>query len=320
MIHESKLEKLKNINIICDHIDEYELFLKALNIDGIFFIHNAELNLVNVFYEYEKKVNLNGWTREQHYALENSIRKHKKEMYKTKEDMWKNIIKDITGKNIKECLEHFKYVSECVLETKKKESKIQDIEHTLFRFDYMPLNFNKSIVLLDCINGEFKYIEEDYILILYKFEQLLFSFELSMEETYQKLLKLFKNLDIKKVYFATYDLQCCFNLLSFAEYYEKKFKIPINELTNKLWGNNYFSSKSGWSTVKSNPNQERSFCNLILSPICKLYNAINLKDDIKIDKMLETLNLKVDNKYSFDHVLNKWFPIQDIIIRDFLGR
>ncbi|VVU95272.1 hypothetical protein CPAV1605_1020 [seawater metagenome] len=320
MLHESKVSKIKSINISCDSVEEYELFLKAIKIDGAFFISNAKLNLVSIFYEKDRNVNLRDWTLEQHRALEYALKNHAKEMYETKEERWKSIIKEIDGKNSKECLDHFKYVREHVLKIKEKENEIIDIQESIFRFDYMPINFHKMIVLHDCINGNFKNPKEEFILIIYKFDILLFSFELTPEETYQRLKSIidkYENIEMHNVYFASSDLRCCFNLLSFAEYYQNKFNLSPQELENNLWGDNYYTPKEGWSN--ENKKIERAFNNLIIKPLIKLYGAISLKDDDKINNMLKTLNIKVDDKYDFNHVINQWFPLQDILIRDFIN-
>jgi len=74
--------------------------------------------------------------------------------------------------------------------------------------------------------------------------------------------------------------------------YAAKFKVPVDKLMNKLWGENFFNGKTKkWSKTKAEDN-DRSFNQYILDPIYKVFDAImNFKKE-QTDKLLDKLELK----------------------------
>ena len=57
--------------------------------------------------------------------------------------------------------------------------------------------------------------------------------------------------------------------------YADKFKIDVNKLMLKLWGDNFFNIKSKkWAKQKEDDNK-RSFNMYVLEPIFKVCNATN---------------------------------------------
>lgn len=65
-----------------------------------------------------------------------------------------------------------------------------------------------------------------------------------------------------------------FTLKQFAEMYADKFKIDVNKLMNRLWGENFFNPKTKkWSKQKEEGNK-RSFCMYILDPIYKVFSSV----------------------------------------------
>ena len=65
----------------------------------------------------------------------------------------------------------------------------------------------------------------------------------------------------------------------------------------KLWGENFFNAKTKkWGKTKTDDNV-RSFCQFVLDPIYKMFDAImNFKKD-ETDKLLDKLDLKSKLKY-----------------------
>ena len=65
----------------------------------------------------------------------------------------------------------------------------------------------------------------------------------------------------------------------------------------KLWGENFFNAKTKkWGKTKTDDNV-RSFCQFVLDPIYKMFDAImNFKKE-ETDKLLDKLDLKSKLKY-----------------------
>ena len=84
--------------------------------------------------------------------------------------------------------------------------------------------------------------------------------------------------------------------------YSEKFGIAEEKMMQKLWGNNYFDAKAKkWKTKETaddGSKLERAFCQFIMSPICKMFDAIMNDKKLKIEKMLKAsgVELKGDEK------------------------
>ena len=79
--------------------------------------------------------------------------------------------------------------------------------------------------------------------------------------------------------------------------YAAKFGVDVDKLMKKLWGANFFNAKTKkWGKSKTEDNV-RSFCQFILDPIYKMFDAImNFKKE-DTDKLLDKLELKGKMKY-----------------------
>jgi elongation factor 2 len=111
-----------------------------------------------------------------------------------------------------------------------------------------------------------------------------------------------------------------FTLKQFADMYSAKFGIDVDKLMQKLWGNNFFNTKTNkWSTYKDGDNQ-RSFCMYILDPIYKVFDAIMNFEKDETDMLLENLQLKSKIKHEdlqqegkelMKTVMRTWLPAGD---------
>ena len=136
-------------------------------------------------------------------------------------------------------------------------------------------------------------------------------FNKNLENIYQILSKIIKNynMNIENVYFSTFDFKSCFSIKSFAKYYINKFKLTEKEIIDRLWGDNFYCNKLGW--INKSTTSERSFCQFILHPILKIYNAVINDDKEKILKMLDKLEINVRNYKNFYDIMNTWLPIKN---------
>ena len=108
--------------------------------------------------------------------------------------------------------------------------------------------------------------------------------------------------------------------------YSEKFGIAEEKMMQKLWGNNYFDAKAKkWKTKETaddGSKLERAFCQFIMSPICKMFDAIMNDKKLKIEKMLKAsgVELKGDEKDQtgkplLKTVMRKWLPVGDAILQ-----
>merc|ERR1712170_146539 len=107
-----------------------------------------------------------------------------------------------------------------------------------------------------------------------------------------------------------------FTIEQFAELYAAKFGVPVDKLMSKLWGENFFNLKTKkWSKTKSEDNV-RSFCQFILDPIYKIFDAImNFKKD-ETDKLLDKLDIK--GKLKHEELQQEGKPLMKCVMRNWL--
>merc|ERR1719288_389904 len=107
-----------------------------------------------------------------------------------------------------------------------------------------------------------------------------------------------------------------FTIKQFSEMYAEKFGVPVAKLMSKLWGENFFNPKTKkWAKTKTEDNV-RSFCQFILDPIYKMFDAImNFKKD-ETDKLLDKLELK--NKMKHDDLQQEGKPLMKAVMRTWL--
>eukprot|EP01132_Coremiostelium_polycephalum_P009675 gene9675-11861_t len=117
-----------------------------------------------------------------------------------------------------------------------------------------------------------------------------------------------------------------FTLDKFAKLYAAKFGVPQEKLITKLWGDNYYDAESKkWtnSSVSSSSGKPltRAFCQYILEPIFQLCRAVIESDQVKIDKMLDTLKISLApedrelvGKQLIKTIMRKFLPASDAIL------
>ena len=107
-----------------------------------------------------------------------------------------------------------------------------------------------------------------------------------------------------------------FTLKQFAEMYAAKFKVDVDKLMKKLWGENFFNPKTKkWSKTKDDDNK-RSFCMYVLDPIYKVFDAImNFKKE-ETDKLLDKLEIK--GKMKHEDLQQEGKPLMKVVMRTWL--
>merc|ERR1712213_14691 len=107
-----------------------------------------------------------------------------------------------------------------------------------------------------------------------------------------------------------------FTLKQFSELYAAKFGVDVDKLMKKLWGENFFNAKTKkWGKTKTEDNV-RSFCQFVLDPIYKMFDAImNFKKDVT-DKLLDKLDLK--SKLKYEELQQEGKPLMKAVMRTWL--
>merc|ERR1712180_229534 len=208
-----------------------------------------------------------------------------------------------------------------------------------------------ALVVVDCVSGVCVQAETVLrqaiaerirpILFMNKMDRALLELQLEQEELYQTFQRIVENVN---VIIATYNDDqgpmgemrvdpskgsvgfgsglhgWAFSVKEFADIYSGLFKVPAAKLMGKLWGENFFNKKTKkWNKVKDADN-ERAFCMYILDPIFRLFDAImNFKKE-EIEKLLNTLKIKLpaddrdkEGKALLKVVMRTWLPAGDTL-------
>lgn len=66
-----------------------------------------------------------------------------------------------------------------------------------------------------------------------------------------------------------------FTLKQFAEIYAEKFKIDVEKLMNRLWGENFYNPTTRKWAKKTEEGNKRAFTMFVLDPIYKVIKVLN---------------------------------------------
>ncbi|EDN10185.1 hypothetical protein HCAG_05988 [Histoplasma mississippiense (nom. inval.)] len=163
-----------------------------------------------------------------------------------------------------------------------------------------------ALVVVDCVSGVCVQTETVLrqalgerikpVCIINKVDRALLELQVTKEDLYQSFSRTIESVN---VIIATYfdkalgDVQVypykgtvafgsglhgwAFTVRQFAVKYAKKFGVDRNKMMERLWGDNYFNPKTKkWTKVGELDGKplERAFCQFILDPIFKIFNAI----------------------------------------------
>jgi len=208
-----------------------------------------------------------------------------------------------------------------------------------------------ALVVVDCVSGVCVQTETVLrqaiaerikpVLFMNKMDRALLELQLEQEELYQTFQRIVENVN---VIIATYNDDqgpmgemrvdpskgsvgfgsglhgWAFSVKEFADIYSGLFKVPAAKLMGKLWGENFFNKKTKkWNKTKDADN-ERAFNMYILDPIFRLFDAImNFKKE-EIEKLLNTLKIKLpaddrdkEGKALLKVVMRTWLPAGDTL-------
>lgn len=113
-----------------------------------------------------------------------------------------------------------------------------------------------------------------------------------------------------------------FTIKKFARTYAEKFGIEETKMMEKLWGDWYFDADNKcWRTTDDNGRLKRAFCQFIMDPITKMFDAILNGKTQKIEKMMKAVGVslkaedrELEGKPLLKRVMQKWLPVADAIL------
>lgn len=210
-----------------------------------------------------------------------------------------------------------------------------------------------ALVVVDCVSGVCVQTETVLrqaiaerikpVLMMNKMDRALLELQLDKEELYQTFQRIVENVN---VIVSTYaedggpmgEIQLnpskgtvCFgsglhgwgfSLKQFAEMYSEKFKIPVDKMMRRLWGEEFYHpQEKKWSST-GGPGYVRGFVQFILDPIYKLFDAVLKNKTENINKMIEALQIKLlpeereqEGKPLMKVLMRKWLPAGDALLQ-----
>jgi len=210
-----------------------------------------------------------------------------------------------------------------------------------------------ALVVVDCVSGVCVQTETVLrqaiaerikpILFMNKMDRALLELQLEQEDLFQTFQRIVENVN---VIIATYNDDSgpmgevrvdpskgsvgfgsglhgwAFTLKQFSEMYADKFKIDVNKLMPRLWGDSFFNpTTKKWAKTKDADNK-RSFNMYVLDPIYKVFDAVmNYKKEM-IATLLEKLKIDLrpedkdkDGKQLLKVVMRTWLPAGETLLQ-----
>ena len=211
-----------------------------------------------------------------------------------------------------------------------------------------------ALVVVDCVSGVCVQTETVLrqaiaerirpVLFMNKMDRALLELQLEQEELFQTFQRIVENVNVIVATYADDDGPMgvvrvdvnnasvgfgsglhgwAFTLKQFAEMYASKFGVDVDKMMKKLWGENFFNSKTKkWSKNKDEDNK-RSFNMYVLDPIYMVFDAImNFKkeqtekllgklttaDGKKVADILKADEKEMEGKPLMKCVMRNWLP------------
>merc|ERR1719474_1248030 len=218
-----------------------------------------------------------------------------------------------------------------------------------------------ALVVVDCVSGVCVQTETVLrqaiaerirpVLFMNKMDRALLELQLDQEELFQTFQRIVENVNVIVATYADDDGPMgvvrvdmnnasvgfgsglhgwAFTLKQFAEMYASKFGVDVDKMMKKLWGENFFNSKTKkWSKSKDE-NNKRSFNMYVLDPIYMVFDAImNFKKD-QVEKLLGKLTTadgrlvkdilkheekEMEGKPLMKCVMRNWLPAGEALLQ-----
>jgi len=208
-----------------------------------------------------------------------------------------------------------------------------------------------ALVVVDCIEGVCVQTETVLrqaiservkpVLMVNKVDRALLELQLPPEEMYQSFTRAIESVN---VVIATYndellgDVQVYpergtvafgsglhqwgFTLKKFATIYAAKYGTDEERMMQKLWGNWFFDAAGKkWVQNDKGGTLKRAFCQFIMEPITRMFDAVMNEKTQKVHKMLKTLGVQLKSeerelvgKPLLKRIMQRWLPAADAVL------
>jgi len=206
-----------------------------------------------------------------------------------------------------------------------------------------------ALVVMDCVEGVCVQTETVLrqalqervrpVVMINKMDRIILELQAELEDTYLNFVKILENAnviiatynddalgdsqvfpDMGTVAFGSGLQSWAFTLNHFATLYAAKFKTDPDKLMKKMWGNNFFDTKSGkWS--KKEDSGVRGFCKFVLEPIFKMFRLIMDGKKEKYTKLINMVGVTLTSdekdlvqKPLVKTVMRKWLPASEALL------
>jgi len=210
-----------------------------------------------------------------------------------------------------------------------------------------------ALVVVDCVSGVCVQTETVLrqavterikpVLFMNKMDRALLELQLEPEDLYQTFNKI---VELVNVIIATYGDEdgpmgnisvspsdgtvgfgsglhgWAYTLKQFAEMYASKFKIETKKMMGRLWGDQFYNPKTKkWNKV-GGEGYVRGYCQFILNPIFKLFDAVMKFNKELTAKLIAKLEIKLEGdekelegKPLMKAMVRKWLPAGDALLQ-----
>ncbi|GFR06766.1 translation elongation factor 2, partial [Trichonephila clavata] len=210
-----------------------------------------------------------------------------------------------------------------------------------------------ALVVVDCVSGVCVQTETVLrqaiaerikpVLFMNKMDLALLTLQLEVEDMYQAFQRCIENIN---VIIATYSDETgpmgdinvdptkgnvgfgsglhgwAFTLKQFAEMYAGKFKITVEKLMKRLWGENFYNPQTKKWSKRCDEGYKRAFNMFVLDPIYKVFNAIMTYQKEETAELLEKLKITLkgddkdkEGKNLLKVVMRTWLPAGDTLLQ-----
>ena len=207
-----------------------------------------------------------------------------------------------------------------------------------------------ALVVVDCVEGVCVQTETVLrqaiaervkpVLMVNKVDRALLELQLPPEDCYQSFSRAIESVN---VVIATYnderlgDVQVYpdkgtvafgsglhqwgFTLKKFARMYASKFGIEESKMMDKLWGDWFFDAEAKKWKKSSDGTTKRAFCQFIMDPIIKMFDAIMNDKKAKYEKMMKMVGVELKGeekelvgKPLLKRTMQKWLPAAEAVL------
>ncbi|KAA8496522.1 Elongation factor 2 [Porphyridium purpureum] len=207
-----------------------------------------------------------------------------------------------------------------------------------------------ALVVVDCVEGVSVQTETVLrqalteritpVVAINKLDRAFLELQLDAEDMYQNFTRVVENANVSIATYMDKNLKdqqvapergtvafsaglhgWAFTLTRFARMYASKFGTDEQKMTERLWGESYFSKAEKKWTKTPGPGRERAFNEFIIKPLQRVISLAMTDKVDELDKLLKNLKIELKNedkdlrgKQLMKRVLQKWIPASDALL------